>query len=217
MIVTIDGPAGAGKSSVSRSLAQRIGFQYLDTGAMYRALTWYVQQQQVDLTDQTVVANLANRLEMRFDGGRVLANGKDVSQEIRGALVTESVSEIADNPAVRQIMVSLQREIAELGNYVCEGRDQGTVAFPDAECKIFLTASPSERARRRYLQLLENGKSADLNQILASQTARDHRDQTRSVGKLVKASDAIEVLTDGKPFEEVLDELVAIVKARLAR
>ena len=217
MIVTIDGPAGAGKSSVSRSLAQRIGFQYLDTGAMYRALTWYVQQQQVDLMDQTVVANLANRLEMRFDAGRVWANGKDVSQEIRGALVTESVSEIADNPAVRQIMVSLQREIAELGNYVCEGRDQGTVAFPDAECKIFLTASPSERARRRYLQLLENGKSADLNQILASQTARDHRDETRSVGKLAKASDAIEVLTDGKPFEEVLDELVAIVKARLAR
>ena len=216
MIVTIDGPAGAGKSSVSRSLAQRIGFQYLDTGAMYRALTWYVQQQQVDLMDQTVVANLANRLEMRFDAGRVWANGKDVSQEIRGALVTESVSEIADNPAVRQIMVSLQREIAELGNYVCEGRDQGTVAFPDAECKIFLTASPSERARRRYLQLLENGKSADLNEILASQTARDHRDETRSVGKLVKASDAIEVLTDGKAFEEVLDELVAIVKDRLA-
>ena len=91
MIVTIDGPAGAGKSSVSRSLAQRIGFQYLDTGAMYRALTWYVQQQQVDLTDQTVVANLANRLDIRFDGGRVLANGKDISQEIRGSLVTESV------------------------------------------------------------------------------------------------------------------------------
>ncbi len=130
MIVTIDGPAGAGKSSVSRQLAARIGFQYLDTGAMYRALTWWVLQQGAEPQDQEAVAVLAREIDIHFDGSRVLVDRQDVSQAIRGLQVTGAVSEVADNPKVRQVMVARQRELAQTGDYVCEGRDQGTVAFP---------------------------------------------------------------------------------------
>ena len=216
MIVTIDGPAGAGKSSVSRKLADRIGFQFLDTGAMYRAVTWLAIQRNVDLEHGDVVG-LAQGIEIVFQSGSVCVDGEDVSDAIRATDVTRGVSEIADNPNIRALMVDLQRKIAGSGDYVCEGRDQGTVAFPGAACKIFLTASPGERARRRCLQLQETGVKADLGEVFAAQNERDRRDATRSVGALVKASDAIEVVTDGRTFNEVVDELVAIVAKKVDR
>ena len=215
MIVTIDGPAGAGKSSVSRMLAERIGFQYLDTGAMYRAVTWCVMQQGMDPSDRQAVAELARQMEITFENGKVLVKGQDVSQAIRSLQVTGAVSEIADNPDVRETMVALQRAMARLGNFVCEGRDQGTVAFPNADCKIFLTASPSERAQRRYQQLVEEGVPADFQDVLTTQTVRDHRDETRPVGKLVKAPGSIEVSTDGMNFDKVVDQLESIVVQHL--
>ena len=215
MIVTIDGPAGAGKSSVSRMLAERIGFQYLDTGAMYRAVTWCVMQQGMDPSDRQAVAELARQMEITFENGKVLVKGQDVSQAIRSLQVTGAVSEIADNPDVRETMVALQRAMARLGNFVCEGRDQGTVAFPNADCKIFLTASPSERAQRRYLQLAEEGVPADFQDVLTTQTVRDQRDETRPVGKLVKAPGSIEVSTDGMNFDKVVDQLESIVVQQL--
>lgn len=217
MIVTIDGPAGAGKSSVSRQLAARIGFQYLDTGAMYRALTWWVLEQGTDPQDQEAVAELAREIDIHFDGTRVLVDHQDVSQAIRGPQVTGAVSEVADNPKVRQVMVARQRELAQTGDYVCEGRDQGTVAFPHAECKIFLTASASERAQRRYQQLVDQGEDAELEEVLAAQNKRDQRDENRPVGKLVKAPGSIEVLTDGMDFPQVVDCLEAIVRQKLGR
>ena len=215
MIVTIDGPAGAGKSSVSRMLAERIGFQYLDTGAMYRAVTWCVMQQGMDPSDRQAVAELARQMEITFENGKVLVKGQDVSQAIRSLQVTGAVSEIADNPDVRETMVALQRAMARLGNFVCEGRDQGTVAFPNADCKIFLTASPSERAQRRYQQLVEEGVPADFQDVLTTQTVRDQRDETRPVGKLVKAPGSIEVSTDGMNFDKVVDQLESIVVQQL--
>lgn len=215
MIVTIDGPAGAGKSSVSRMLAERIGFQYLDTGAMYRAVTWCVMQQGMDPSDRQAVAELARQMEITFENGKVLVKGQDVSQAIRSPQVTGAVSEIADNPDVRETMVALQRAMARLGNFVCEGRDQGTVAFPNADCKIFLTASPSERAQRRYLQLVEEGVPADFQDVLTTQTVRDQRDETRPFGKLVKAPGSIEVSTDGMNFDKVVDQLESIVVQQL--
>ncbi len=217
MIITIDGPAGVGKSSVAREVARRLGFQYLDTGAMYRAVTWLALQNGVDPADAEAVERLAREMDYSTDGERVLVNGQDVTSRIRDPEVTRAVSTVADHPGVREHLVRLQREIASRGDYVCEGRDQGSVVFPDAELKIFLTASPEERAKRRWLQLLDSGISATYEQILQEQIERDQRDASRPVGALRKAPDAIEVVTDGKSFDEVVDELVQLARQTTKR
>lgn len=216
MIVTIDGPAGAGKSSVSRRLADEIGFSFLDTGAMYRCVTLACLQQGLDLGDQDAVANLAMDLAIDLDGDRVLLDGKDVSMRIRLPDVTNCIKQIADNMRVRQAMVDAQRRWAEERDVVTEGRDQGTVAFPHAECKIFLTATPEERARRRVIQLNENGFAADYDEILATQNLRDQQDMQREVGGLKAATDAITVWTDGLREDQVLARLIEIVRDKQA-
>lgn len=216
MIVTIDGPAGAGKSSVSRRLADEIGFSFLDTGAMYRCVTLACLQQGLNLGDQDAVANLAMDLAIDLDGDRVLLDGKDVSMRIRLPDVTNCIKQIADNMRVRQAMVDAQRRWAEERDVVTEGRDQGTVAFPHAECKIFLTATPEERARRRVIQLNENGFAADYDEILATQNLRDQQDMQREVGGLKAATDAITVWTDGLREDQVLARLIEIVRDKQA-
>ena len=216
MIVTIDGPAGAGKSTVTRLLASRLGFEFLDTGAMYRAVTWAALQQEVNLHDEQALANLAESISISFQGDQVFLNGKDVTTDIRAPEVTRNVVWIADAAAVRDHLVKLQREIASQGNFVCEGRDQGTVAFPDAFCKIYLTASDSYRAKRRVEQMESSGEFVDYDQIIREQTIRDQQDLNRKVGRLQKADDAIELNTDEKTVDEVVDELVDIVTARMA-
>ena len=138
MIVTIDGPAGAGKSTVAKLLAQRLGYEHLDTGAMYRAVTYQAMQASIDLSDQSELVNVAESISISFDKGRVFINGKDVSEAIREPEVTRNVVWIADAESVREILIQLQRKIASQNNYVTEGRDQGTVAFPDADCKFYL-------------------------------------------------------------------------------
>ena len=216
MIVTIDGPAGAGKSTVTRKLAQEIGFQYLDTGAMYRAVTWQAIQNGIDFNDEFALQQVATNLILVFDADRVIISGQDVSEAIRTPEITRQVVKVADAVAVRSQLVDLQRRIASSGNFVCEGRDQGTVAFPDAFCKVFLTASASSRAKRRSEQLLAAGHFVDFDQIVREQKTRDVQDQNREIGRLQKASDAIEVNTDQLTIDEVVTKLARIVRERMA-
>ncbi len=216
MIVAIDGPAGAGKSTVTRKLAERLGFMFLDTGAMYRAVTLVALENEVPLDDDRQLANIAQKIELRFDGDTVYIDGQDKSREIRSPEVTRKIKSVADAVEVREHLVALQRRIAAAGDFVCEGRDQGTVAFPQAECKIFLTASQRFRAIRRALQLKEAGKDVTVEEVISEINIRDYNDENRIVGRLMKADDAIEVNTDNKTVDEVVDELEKIVKDHIA-
>jgi cytidylate kinase len=215
MIITIDGPAGAGKSSVAKSLAERLGFRFLDTGAMYRAVAFAGMRKGLDWDRPGDLAELAARLDIRFDGRRIFLDGEDVSEAIRTPEVTAATRYAAGNPAVRSRLVELQRRAAEGQNIVTEGRDQGSVVFPDARCKIFLTAGPEERARRRLNELLAKGQPASLDQILASQNRRDAEDSARSVGPLIPAPDALELRTDGLTLEQVVDKIETIARERM--
>ncbi len=211
MIVAIDGPAGAGKSSVAKLLAERLGFAFLDTGAMYRCVTLFCIRNGIDLTDHHRVAEVARNASIRLDGTSVWLDGEEVTHAIRDQSVSRAIKQVADNSDVRTVMVASQRNWAMSRDVVTEGRDQGTVAFPEAECKIFLTASDEERARRRVAQLQAQGLEADFDEILRDQLQRDRDDRSRQVGALRKANDAIEVVTDGMSESEVLDELYRIV------
>lgn len=212
MIVAIDGPAGAGKSSVARMLAERLGFRFLDTGAMYRAVALAALDRAVPLDDRRAVADLAAHLAIELADDRVLLDGQDVTAEIRELRVTANVHFVADNDDVRRHLIELQRRAAVGGRIVTEGRDQGTLAFPDAPCKIFLTATPLERARRRLQELQARGESISLDAVLRQQEDRDRRDAQREFGRLEKAADAVEVLTDGLTSSEVVERLEAIVR-----
>jgi len=216
MIIAIDGPAGAGKSSIASRLAERLGFAFLDTGAMYRAVTLAALRSGLGARDEEAIATLTVDLAIEFDGKRTLLDGEDVSNAIRTVEVSAAVHLAADNVAVRRRLVELQRQIAAERDIVTEGRDQGTVAFPDAECKIFLTASREERARRRFEELSNRGEIVTFDDVLAQQDERDRRDEARPVGRLLKADDAIEVLTDGLTLEQVVERLEKIVRQKAA-
>ena len=211
MIITIDGPAGAGKSTVAKALAQRLGFRFLDTGAMYRAVALAAMRRGLDGSQSDEMVALAGQIEVIVEEDGVLLDGDDVTAEIRTPEVTANTHWAADNPGVREQLVEWQRRIGESENIVSEGRDQGTVVFPDAQCKIFLTATPEERARRRARDLAARGETLSEAEVLAQQTQRDHRDQSRSCGPLVAAKDAVEVITDGLSQEEVVDRIAKLV------
>jgi len=215
MIVTIDGPAGAGKSSAARRLAERLGFRFLDTGAMYRAVALAALRRGHDWNNVEALARLVFVLDIEVDENHVRLDGEDVTEAIRTSEVTAITRYAADNPGVREHLVQLQREAAEGRDVVTEGRDQGTVVFPDAECKIFLTASPEERARRRMQDLLARGEPARFEEVLSQQNQRDQRDSRRDCGPLVMAADAVEVITDRLSPEEVVDRLEKIVRERM--
>jgi cytidylate kinase len=214
MIVTIDGPAGAGKSSAARELARRLGFRFLDTGAMYRAVTLAARERGVDLADGAALASMVREIRVELDGGRVLLDGNDVTTAIRKFDITTVIHYAADNADVRSQLVIWQREAASRDNVVTEGRDQGTVVFPQAECKIFLTAGEEERAKRRHADLLSRGENIPFEEVLENQRLRDQRDSSRLVGALVKADDAIEVTTDGMMPDEVVSRLEEIVRSK---
>lgn len=215
MIVTIDGPAGAGKSSAARALAVRLEFQFLDTGAMYRAVTWYCLDRGIDLHDQEAVVEIARRIDLRLEADRVFVEGREVTREIRSTAVTHESRYVAGNTLVRQHLVALQRQLAAGKNIVTEGRDQGTVAFPDAQCKFFLTANPETRARRRQRDLAAHGEHVPLTEILAQQNNRDARDAQRKVGALKPAVDAVMIDTSDIELEETVSQLERLVRAKM--
>lgn len=214
MIVTIDGPAGAGKSTIARALAGRLGFRFLDTGAMYRAVALAALERGHDWTQNEQLVALARQLKLEVTADRVAIDGRDVTQAIRTLEVTNHTHYAANNPGVRELLVELQRRAAGTDDIVTEGRDQGTVVFPHAQCKIYLTASPEERARRRALELSQRGQPAAVADVLRKQNERDRSDANRAVGPMVPADDAIEVVTDGLSPDEVLDRLEALVRER---
>ena len=214
MIITLDGPAGAGKSSAARALAIRLGWCYMDTGAMYRAVALIALDRLVPLDDATRIAMLAESLAIAFRDGRVFVGDRDVSTEIRTARVTSATRPVADAPPVREVMKQMQRRIAAGIDVVTEGRDQGSEVFPDAEVKVFLTASPVERALRRHREETARGVPLSLDDVLDAQNRRDEGDRTRPVGAMHPAADAVLVETDGLTPEEVVDRLVRLIEAR---
>lgn len=214
MIITLDGPAGAGKSSAARALARRLGWCYIDTGAMYRAVTLVALERGIPLEDSARVSLLAESIRIEFRDGRVLVDGRDVSTEIRTEQITLATRPVADAPPVRDAMKRMQRRMAEGLDIVTEGRDQGSVVFPHAELKVFLTASAEERARRRQREETGRGNDATFEQVLQSQARRDEADRTRPVGAMRPADDAVLLETDALSCDEVVDRLVALVEAR---
>jgi len=214
MIVTLDGPAGAGKSSAARALAVRLGWCYMDTGAMYRAVALVALERGVPLEDAARLAAVAEEVRIEFRDGRVLVDGRDISEEIRTERITAATRPVADAAPVRDAMKRIQRRMAAGIDVVTEGRDQGSVVFPQAELKVFLTASPEERARRRHREDVARGRESTLEAVLESQARRDDGDRTRAVGAMRAAADAVLLETDGLTAEEVLQRLVDLVEAR---
>jgi CMP/dCMP kinase len=199
MVVAIDGPAGAGKSTVARAAARALGFTYLDSGAMYRAVGLMANRHGGAASDH------ARELDIQL-GDRVLANEEDVTEAIRAPEVSEAASKVATNPAVREALVQKQRELLRQGDWVAEGRDIGTVVAPDAAVKVYLTASPEERARRRAKEL-----GTDMNTVLQDQTLRDAQDMEREHSPLMAAPGAVELDTSGLDVDEVVDRIVELV------
>jgi pantoate ligase / CMP/dCMP kinase len=217
-VIAIDGPAGAGKSSVTKLVAQTLGLQFLDTGAMYRAVTWLVLESKIDLGNEAAIAELLATCQIELRGAQVLVDGRDVSTAIRTLEVTSKVSAIAALGAVRTALVQQQQAIGRNGGIVAEGRDMCSYVFPEAEVKIFLTATPGERARRRMAELQAKGPvELSLEELEASIAERDFLDSTRAIAPLKKAADGVEIVSDGLSIEQVVAKIVALYETALER
>lgn len=219
-VVAIDGPGAVGKNVIGGMVAKRLGYRFLDTGAMYRALTWQALQLSIDLSDEEALSELAAEMEIDLasvasndERCLVFINGRDVSHETRHEEVEKGVSLVAKVAGVRQALVAKQRKLAHRGKVVMVGRDIGTMVLPDADLKIYLFASPEERARRRYLELLQRGEQAGYDQVLTDLKKRDKLDSERALAPLQPAADARIVDTDGLDVEEVLAQIVSIIEA----
>jgi cytidylate kinase len=215
MIITIDGPAGAGKSSAAKGLAQRLGFEYLDTGAMYRAVTLAGLRAGLDLRDQEALGRLLAGMSLEMPAGRVVLNGEDIAGLIRTAAVTAASGAVADSPVVRRQLATWQRRIAAGRNMVCEGRDQGTVVFPDAVCKFFLEADPVERARRRQREMMARGETVSWEEVLKAQEIRDRRDTDRKLAPMIPAEDAVRLNSTNLSLEAIVTVMEREVRSRL--
>jgi len=217
--IAIDGPVGAGKSTIARLVAQGLGYTYIDSGAMYRALAWAARRAGITGDDSDPVVHLVQRTDIdlrpQANGvNRVLVDGRDITGEIRSPEISQLASKLSAIPTVRRRMVALQQGMAGEGCLVMEGRDIQTVVLPEAEVKIFLTASAGERGRRRWKELRGRGLEVDLQQVLADIEARDARDTTRADSPVKPAPDAVHVDTDGLTIEQVVAKVLAIVKER---
>ena len=216
IVVAIDGPAGAGKSTIARRVAERLGFTYINTGAMYRAIALWALRLGTELSDMHRLEQLAKEasLELSSGGSRVVLNGEDVTEEIRSPEVTEAASKVSAIPAVRRALLGVQRKIADETSVVMEGRDIGSVVFPNAQVKIFLDADPQERARRRTLEFNQSGTSAEAETVEAEMRERDGRDRTRAEAPLVQSPDAQLIETTGLNIEQVEEAVLKVIRSR---
>jgi len=221
LTIAIDGPSGAGKSTVGRALARRLGYLYIDTGAMYRAVALKVKEKALVLRDESKLSALVSSLHITFAGkGKetaVLCNGKDVTKAIRSPEMSRLASDISRKKVVREALVRKQREMGMGGGVVLEGRDIGTVVFPDAEIKFYLDADTEERGKRRFKELVEKGMKVDFKDTLEEVKNRDHRDMNRAISPLRKAADALFIDSTGRTVEEIVEEMVQWVKTRLGK
>ena len=213
--IAIDGPAAAGKSTIAKIVAQKLNLVYIDTGAMYRAFTWYVLTKNVDVNDEDAVNKLIPEVKITFDkDGKVFCNDVDVTKEIRGANVTKNVSVISSYEKVREALVNQQREMAATQNVIMDGRDIGTTVLPQAQLKIYQVASAKTRAKRRYKENIEKGMDCELDDIEKDINRRDEFDSTRKVSPLKQAEDAILLDTNDLTIDEVVDEVIRLIKER---
>jgi cytidylate kinase len=212
MIIAMDGPAGSGKSTVARRLAEKLGIAYLDTGATYRALTLKALADKLDLNDQSALTLLAKRVKIKMEPAKIFLDGQDVTKEIRTPQIDKNISPIVAHPQVRQVMVDLQRQIAQTGDFVVEGRDTTTVVFPQAKFKFYLDADCSVRAQRRYQELKNKGSTISWDEVKADLEKRDFADRNRKTGPLLVSPHAIVVDTTGLTIDQVVEKLAARVK-----
>jgi len=221
LIIAIDGPAGSGKSTIGKMLAERLGYFHLSTGAIYRALGWKANKDGIQLTDLPAMTHLIVNTDITFQPdhageNKILVDGQDVTDILTTNEVGKLASAVAVIPEVRQGLLALQRRAGEQGGVVLDGRDIGTVVFPDAEVKFYLDASPEERAKRRFLQLEQQGIASNLEQLIADIKKRDHNDSTRAIAPLRKANDAVYLDSTALSLEEVVEVMVAEVKKIIA-
>ena len=212
MIIAIDGPSGAGKGTVARSVARALGFRHIDTGAMYRAVAWLARERGIAVDDEAALAGLAASVPFDLEDGRVNIDGHDVSSAIRTSEMDLAASTVARLPALRAALVARQQQMGAAGRVVMEGRDIGSVVFPHADVKIFLDASPEERAKRRASDPAHSGSSIDLVAVARDIRARDARDTTRSASPLVTAADAVVIDTTGRSIDDVVHQVLGLVE-----
>ena len=217
LIIAIDGPSGAGKGTVSSTLSRTLGYRHIDTGAMYRAVGWKAVHDSLALDDEVQIAALAERATLIVEGGLVSIDGHDVTRAIRTPDMDKTAASVARLPRVRQVLVARQRALGAAGGVVMEGRDIGTVVFPDADVKVYLDASPEERARRRANDASHSGSQVGEAAVAAAIQARDKSDTTRAASPLTLAPDAVHIDTTGLPIDAVVARVLDLVTARLAR
>ena len=212
IIIAVDGPAGAGKSTIAKIIAKRLNINYIDTGAMYRAVTLKCLQNNVDIKDENAVIEMAKKTEIDFKDNNIYLNGEILKEEIRTMEVSNNVSNVAKIKEVRYLMVDVQRNIGKVSSVILDGRDIGSYVFPNADYKFFLVATPEERGKRRYIELKEKGYEGTLEDIIKDIIRRDEIDSNREFAPLVKAEGAIEIDTTGKDIDQVVDLVLQKIK-----
>ncbi len=212
LVIAIDGPAGAGKSTISKLIAKNLGINYIDTGAMYRAITYKCIKENIDVNDIQRVVDLCSRTDVDFVDNNIYLDGQRLDEEIRTLQVSSRVSDVAKIPQVREFLLEKQREIGKRSDVILDGRDVGTHIFPDTKYKFFLNASAQERGRRRYQELIDKGQSVVLEEIIEDIKKRDHIDSTREAAPLVKADDAIEVDSTSMTIDQVVTYISDMVR-----
>jgi len=215
LVIAIDGPSGAGKGTIARAIADALGYRHVDTGAMYRAVGWKAAHDGIQMDDEAAVSAMAQRARLVVEGGVVQIDGHDVTRAIRTPEIDKAATAVARLPKVREVLVARQRALGADGGVVMEGRDIGTVVFPNADVKIYLDASAEERARRRATDTAHSGSQAGQAAVAAAIEARDKADTTRKVSPLSIASDAVHIDTTGMPIEQVVDQVMGLVRSKL--